>query len=48
MMCLLVGLGNENEGMRIKCVCLTQFGNKEWEFNSHGGWEWKCGNKNET
>ena len=46
MVCLLVGLGNENETyvylekynleMKIKCVGPTQFGNKEWESHSHG------------
>ena len=47
MVCLLDGLGNENETyvyltkcnlwMRIKYVSLTQFGNNEWESHSHGG-----------
>ena len=47
MVCLLEGLGNENEShvylvkcnleMGIKYVGSTQFGNKECESHSHGG-----------
>ena len=53
IVCLFHGMGNGNEihvylakcnwGMRMKCVGLTQFGNKECESHSHGG----VGNENE-